>query len=266
VGLGGLVLIAGFLAFNGGSVGGVAAPGQGQTVARVMAVTVMGGAGGALTVLALGRAGLTGGGPRYPFAHTLNAAFAGMPEKLVALSGQGGRNPGIDWEGCRKCKLRSSGIRIPAYRHICAPMDGADKGHNGTGAHLEDLFPWCYKVSVCAAADVLALWAALVAGVGAGALYLALRSVVWRCGVDDPLDVVAVHGGGGAWGLLAASLFAGDGSGVALNPSPEALQALLWRVAGGAAICAWALVCALVLFGALRLLGLLRVSADEELR
>ncbi|KAK7873182.1 hypothetical protein R5R35_006397 [Gryllus longicercus] len=122
------------------------------------------------------------------------------------------------------------------------------------------------QVSVCAAADVLALWAALVAGVGAGALYLALRSVVWRCGVDDPLDVVAVHGGGGAWGLLAASLFAGDGTGVALNPSPEALQALLWRVAGGAAICAWALVCALVLFGALRLLGLLRVSADEELR
>jgi Amt family ammonium transporter len=49
---------------------------------------------------------------------------------------------------------------------------------------------------------------AMIIGVGAGALcYLAVR-VRARLSLDDSLDVVGVHGVGGAWGMIAAGVFA----------------------------------------------------------
>uniref|UniRef100_A0A0N7Z8Z4 Ammonium transporter n=1 Tax=Rhodnius neglectus TaxID=72488 RepID=A0A0N7Z8Z4_9HEMI len=77
VGVGALLLISGFLAFNGGSLGHITQPGDSETVARSMFSTIVGGSGGATVSLILGRVGMYGPSP-WPFSPTLNAALAGM--------------------------------------------------------------------------------------------------------------------------------------------------------------------------------------------
>uniref|UniRef100_A0A146LL84 Ammonium transporter n=2 Tax=Lygus hesperus TaxID=30085 RepID=A0A146LL84_LYGHE len=77
VGIGALLLISGFLAFNGGSLGHIAGKGDGIKVARSMFSTVVGGSGGAIVCLILGRMGLLSDAP-WPFSVTLNGTLAGM--------------------------------------------------------------------------------------------------------------------------------------------------------------------------------------------
>jgi Amt family ammonium transporter len=81
MGIGGMILIAGFLAFNGGSIGSMSKPGDHIVIARVMTNTVLGGSGGSLAMLAMCKLGL-GVTPAWSFSHTLNAALAGMVRAL----------------------------------------------------------------------------------------------------------------------------------------------------------------------------------------
>jgi len=79
VGVGGMILFTGFLAFNGGSLGHISHPGDGEMVGKVLANTALGGAGGALVTMALGRAGLASGGTgKWSFLISLNGALTGM--------------------------------------------------------------------------------------------------------------------------------------------------------------------------------------------
>jgi Amt family ammonium transporter len=52
---------------------------------------------------------------------------------------------------------------------------------------------------------------AVVIGLGAGALCYATVWLKTRVRLDDSLDVFAIHGVGGTWGMLAAGLFIGVG-------------------------------------------------------
>jgi Amt family ammonium transporter len=65
-------------------------------------------------------------------------------------------------------------------------------------------------VASCGCAGLIDPWAAFVIGVVAG--YLVQEAVVWleRKRIDDPVGAAAVHGVGGAWGVLAVGLFAND--------------------------------------------------------
>ena len=72
-----MILIAGFLAFNGGTVGNMTNPGDSEVIARVISNTVMGGSGGSITVMLVSKFGLNGA-PRWSFTSTLNGAFIGM--------------------------------------------------------------------------------------------------------------------------------------------------------------------------------------------
>ena len=63
-------------------------------------------------------------------------------------------------------------------------------------------------VAITPAAGFVQPMPALIIGIGAGAFcYFAVR-LRSRIGLDDSLDVVGVHGVGGAWGALATGLFA----------------------------------------------------------
>lgn len=73
-----MILIAGFLAFNGGTLGTVAHAGDGATVAQVIANTVMGGAGGGIPVLFASKFGLIGSQRVWAFSVTVNATLTGM--------------------------------------------------------------------------------------------------------------------------------------------------------------------------------------------
>lgn len=82
--------------------------------------------------------------------------------------------------------------------------------------------------------------------------------------VDDPLDAVAVHLGGGLWGLLGGALLRTDA--LPVGDVTSAGLGAAYNALGALAISAWAGGACLVLFGALRLAGLLRVSPEEELQ
>lgn len=95
------------------------------------------------------------------------------------------------------------------------------------------------------------LWVAVAIGAAGGlAAYAVAYLVKQVLGVDDPVDAVGVHAGGGAAGILFAS-FRPDGS----------LFVQLMALAAGVTC---VLLIAYPCLCALRKLGLLRVSASEE--
>lgn len=115
-------------------------------------------------------------------------------------------------------------------------------------------------VSLCAPAAAIPSWAAVVVGLVAGVIVpLAAVSLDLRCRLDDPLGVIAVHGVGGAWGVLAAAFFI---------PHPLGQQSRLHQIAvqvvGLLCIAAFAAICALIVFGLLKkFVGVRAREADE---
>jgi len=76
-GIGGMILIAGFLAFNGGSAGSMSNPGDRFVIARAVINTILGGSGASIVMLGICKLGLCGKSA-WSFSLTLNAALAGM--------------------------------------------------------------------------------------------------------------------------------------------------------------------------------------------
>jgi len=72
-----MILIAGFLAFNGGSAGSMSKPGDRFIIARAVINTVLGGSGASIVMLGMCKLGLCGKSA-WSFSLTLNAALAGM--------------------------------------------------------------------------------------------------------------------------------------------------------------------------------------------
>jgi Amt family ammonium transporter len=120
-------------------------------------------------------------------------------------------------------------------------------------------------VAITPAAGFVSPMGALAIGAGAGSLcYLAVR-VRARIGLDDSLDVVGVHGVGGAWGAVATGLFAtatiGGVDGAFFGDVGQLGKQL---VAVGATI-AYSGVVTFVILKVLDAVMGLRVSEDEEI-
>lgn len=118
-------------------------------------------------------------------------------------------------------------------------------------------------VSACAGCNVLFPWGSLITGIIAGPLYLGLSSAMELFEIDDPLDAVAVHAGGGLWGLVTVALFKPDGIFFA---GENAGQTMGWNLAGALSIILWTGVICTVMFGSLKYFGWLRVPTDVELK
>ena len=69
-------------------------------------------------------------------------------------------------------------------------------------------------VSITPAAGFVSPLASIIIGIGGGVLCYTACNFKTKCGYDDSLDVVGVHGVGGTWGALATGLFASK----AINP------------------------------------------------
>jgi Amt family ammonium transporter len=63
-------------------------------------------------------------------------------------------------------------------------------------------------VAITAASGFVAPWAAIVIGLGAGAIVVLGVRAVERARIDDPIGALAAHGMAGVWGTLATGLFA----------------------------------------------------------
>jgi len=107
---------------------------------------------------------------------------------------------------------------------------------------------------------------AIAIGVGAGVFcYLAVQ-LRHRLHLDDTLDVVGVHGVGGAWGAIATGIFASvavnaAGADGLLRGNPGQLGVQLLAVA---VTLGYSLIATLVILRVLDLVMGLRVSAEEE--
>ncbi len=126
-------------------------------------------------------------------------------------------------------------------------------------------------VAICAGADRMEPWAGFTVGCVAGLVYCCWARATLLLHIDDPVNAVAVHLGGGTWGIVAAILFLKDDR---FRPIPDGGILYAWnrraflhfgiQWCGMATIFVWVVLWSLVSFGLLRFLGLLRVSADAE--
>uniref|UniRef100_T1JHB7 Ammonium transporter n=1 Tax=Strigamia maritima TaxID=126957 RepID=T1JHB7_STRMM len=195
---GGMILLVGFLAFNGGSQGSISKPGDGVVVARAVCHTTISGCFGGLVTLMLVRAGVLGKPKVLSAIHSMNGALTGM-------------------------------------------------------------------VAICAGVDAVTMWGAALTGAVAGVVYLITHILVIKAKIDDPIDAIAVHLGGGIWGLLAGPIFRVD-DGILLSWNRNSGFNMLWNLVGLAAIFTWSAVLSAIMFGLLKKFKLLRVSAEIETR
>ena len=118
-------------------------------------------------------------------------------------------------------------------------------------------------VSVSAGAALEEPWAAVLTGVVAGLLVQATIGLLDRKQIDDPVGAVAVHGAGGAWGLVALGLFANGGSGGAINGVEGPVRGLLTAQDGRQLLAQ--VIGAVVIAGAVYVLGFLSVVFTHKI-
>lgn len=120
-------------------------------------------------------------------------------------------------------------------------------------------------VALCAGCNVVHPYAAFIIGVIAGMAYVAWSTAVLYFKVDDPLDAVAVHLGGGIWGVLSAPIFNKE-SGILYTGSLVSFRGFGWNLLGVIVIMAWSASLAFLLFIILHVTKQLRVSEEIELK
>ena len=120
-------------------------------------------------------------------------------------------------------------------------------------------------------------WASVIVGGLSGPIFVFFNYLLIRCGIDDPLDAIPVHGAGGVFGTIAVYIFKADGgliTGGFLTkdglPDPNypfhALNGLLWNIIGLVAIVAWTGVTCFMMFSILARLKMLRVETEQEFK
>uniref|UniRef100_A0A0G4F7Q7 Ammonium transporter AmtB-like domain-containing protein n=1 Tax=Chromera velia CCMP2878 TaxID=1169474 RepID=A0A0G4F7Q7_9ALVE len=117
-------------------------------------------------------------------------------------------------------------------------------------------------VAICASANDVEIWAALIIGGLAGIWTIYFASLMQKMGLDDPVDAVAVHLAGGAFGVIMQAFFS-KSYGIFYGNSDGGRQ-LGYQVAGLCAIVGWTAVTLGVVFFLLKIIGLLRVKEELE--
>jgi Amt family ammonium transporter len=118
-------------------------------------------------------------------------------------------------------------------------------------------------VASCGGGALLDPWAAFLIGAVAGLLVQAVTAKLERSRVDDPAGTFAVHGAGGAWGLLAVGLFANNTAGDGLNGVPGLVRGLFFG--GGARQMAAQLIGCLTGFAVVFVLGYVTLSLIKKI-
>jgi ammonium transporter, Amt family len=98
-------------------------------------------------------------------------------------------------------------------------------------------------IGAAAAANAMAPGAALLAGLGGALVAWIAARLLHRVGIDDPVDLIAVHGAGGLAGaLLAAPLIAGTLGGTGYPAGMTAVRQVVAQAIGAGVVVAWSVV------------------------
>jgi len=120
-------------------------------------------------------------------------------------------------------------------------------------------------VAITPAAGFVDTMPALAIGVGAGLLCYGAVQLRIKMRLDDSLDVVGVHGVGGAWGAFATGIFAvatvGGGAGLIDDNAGQ----LARQLTGIGATMAYSFIVTFVILKVLDMTVGLRVTEDAEL-
>ncbi|XP_011432533.3 putative ammonium transporter 1 isoform X1 [Magallana gigas] len=118
-------------------------------------------------------------------------------------------------------------------------------------------------IAVSTGYDNYSTHVAIAVGVISIIVYTAYSLLLTRLGIDDPLDVVAVHFGGGSLGLIAVAFFH-EKYGIFYAWNLQSAYILGWQCIGLMAIIVWTAVISGLMFGVLRLFGILRVCDEAQ--
>jgi len=130
-------------------------------------------------------------------------------------------------------------------------------------------------VAQCAGCDEYAPWGALIVGMFGGVAFIAIHTAMLKCRLDDPLDAVAVHGGGGMVGVLLVPWFSiVDGGDEGIDQGgifwygghSHAWKRFGINIAALLAITVWSLLWSVLIFGSLKYFDLLRIDTDTEFK
>ncbi|XP_059178358.1 putative ammonium transporter 1 [Physella acuta] len=120
-------------------------------------------------------------------------------------------------------------------------------------------------VAVCAGCDLIRPWGATIVGAIACVSFNFTSWLINKAKIDDPVDAVAVHFGGGSWGVIAVAFLRYD-DGILMSWDRQSGLFLAWQLVGLSAIIAWSGGLCFICFMAMRLLGILRVSEEMEIK
>ncbi|VDI12626.1 ammonium transporter, Amt family [Mytilus galloprovincialis] len=118
-------------------------------------------------------------------------------------------------------------------------------------------------VAACAGCNQMHPWSAAILGLFSAMSYTLWSTVMKKLNIDDPLDAVAVHFGGGITGVVLIAFLDKD-DGILFNWDRKSGLKLGWQFVGLAAIIAWSALFSLLIFGILKCFGVLRVSREIE--
>ena len=121
-------------------------------------------------------------------------------------------------------------------------------------------------VALCAGCNIYEPWAGLVVGILAGCVYYGASKLMISCKLDDPLDAVAVHMGGGTLGVLAVPFFKQAEGILWMGHTTESWDLLGYNLAGLLAIIAWSGFWSTFIFGGLHYFNNLRVGEQTEIK
>jgi len=124
----------------------------------------------------------------------------------------------------------------------------------------------CGMISTCAFCNKAAPWATFVVGIFASFAYVVIHySMIWFR-IDDPLDAVAVHSGGGVVGVLATPFVIGAGGVFDAGNSVTAMHQIWSQLVGLLVITAWSGGISAIIFYLLKLNNKLRLPEEVEVK
>ena len=107
-------------------------------------------------------------------------------------------------------------------------------------------------VSVSSCANDLQTWSSFLIGLISGLVYISGRNLILKFRIDDPLDVISIHGLGGLYSLLMCPILSQTNGLIFLQSEPSALH-LAWNLVTIVTLVAWSIGLCLAFLGPLAL-------------
>ena len=123
----------------------------------------------------------------------------------------------------------------------------------------------CGMIATCAFCNAADTWATFVVGIFAALAYILIHYTMIWFRVDDPLDAVAVHSGGGMVGVMATPFVISKGGVWDADSGVTAMHQIWSQLVGLLVITAWSAGVSSIIFFILKLNNKLRLSREVEI-